>query len=98
MIRSELIIKLADKHSQIRLSDVELSVKILIDSIANHLVRRGRVEIREFGSFRVRTRPPRLGRNPRTGEEVKVPEKAVLNFRAGSGLRERVNVEPVKLK
>jgi len=93
MIRSELITKLADKHSQIKLSDVELAVKILIDSIANHLVRGARVEIRGFGSFNVHTRPPRLGRNPKTGEEVIVPEKNVLNFKAGNELRERVNKE-----
>lgn len=95
MIRSELISKLTDKHPHFTTSDVELAVKTIIDSIVNHLANCGRVEMRGFGSFNIRTRPPRLGRNPRTGEEVQVPEKAVLNFRAGNELRARVNVVPV---
>lgn len=98
MIRSELTSLLADKHPQLTASDVELAVKTIMDSLANRLAQGGRVELRGFGSFSVRTRPARLGRNPRTGEEVKVPEKSVLNFKPGTELRERVNVEPVKLK
>jgi len=91
MIRSELISRLADKHPQYNASDVELAVKTIIDSIVNHLAKGDRVELRGFCSFNVHTRQPRLGRNPRTGEEVQVPEKAVLNFRAGTELKERVN-------
>jgi len=93
MIRSELISNLADKHPQLTASDVELAVKSIIDSIANQLSKGCRVEIRGFGSFSVRTRPPRLGRNPKTGEEVKVPKKAALNFRAGNALKEKVNAD-----
>jgi len=93
MIRSELISNLADKHPQFTASDVELAVKTIIDSLANQLAKGGRVEIRGFGSFSVRTRPPRLGHNPKTGEKVQVPEKRVLYFRPGNELRERVNVE-----
>lgn len=96
MIRSELTSLLADKHPQYTASDLELAVKIIMDSIVNHLAQGDRVELRGFGSFSIRTRPARLGRNPRTGEEVKVPEKAVLNFRAGTELRERVNAEKVE--
>lgn len=95
MIRSELISNLADKHPQLTATDVELAVKTIIDSIVNQLAQGNRIEIRGFGSFSVHTRPPRLARNPKTGEEVQVPEKAVLNFRAGIELRERVNVELV---
>lgn len=95
MIRSELITKLADEHSQIKHADVELSVKTILKALANRLAKGGRVEIRGFGSFSVHTRPPRLGRNPRTGVEVKVPEKTALNFKMGNELRERVNVKPV---
>ena len=73
--------------------DVQLAVKTIIDSLANSLAKGGRVEIRGFGSFSVRTRPARKGRNPKTGEEVKVPERAALKFRAGTELRERVNIE-----
>ena len=96
MTRSKLISHLADKHSHLTASDVVLAVNTVIDSIGNHLVKGGRVEIRGVGSFSVRTRPPRLGRDPRTGEKVHVPEKRVLHFRPGSELRERVNVEEVE--
>jgi len=92
MIRSELVSNLAIKHPQFTASDVELAVKTIVDSLANRLAKGGRVEIRGFGSFSVRIRPPRLGRNPSTGEEVNVPEKRVLHFRPGTELRERVNV------
>jgi len=95
MIRSELISKLADKHPQFTASDVELTVKTILDSIINQLAQGGRVELRGLCTFSVRTRPARLGLNPRTGAKVHVPEKAVLNFRAGTELRARVNAEPV---
>ena len=95
MIRSELITKLADKHPQVTISDVELAVKTIIDSSANRLAKGARVEIRGFGSFSAYARPARLARNPRTGEKVHVPEKLVLKFRPGTELRERVNVERV---
>jgi len=91
MTRSELIAKLAEKHPQLTASDVQLAVKTIIDSLANSLAKGGRVEIRGFGSFSVRTRPARLGRNPMTGEKVQVPERAALYFRPGTELRERVN-------
>lgn len=98
MNRSELISLLADKNPHLTASDVELVVKGVMNSIGNHLVNGGRVELRGFGSFSIRTKAQRLGRNPKTGEKVHVPEKAVLNFRSGNELRGRVNVEPVKLK
>jgi len=91
MIRSELISNLADKHPKLTTSDVELAVKSILDSIANQLANGGRVELRGFGSFSVRTRQPRLGRNPKTGAEVQVPERATLYFRAGTELKERVD-------
>jgi integration host factor subunit beta len=96
MTRSKLISLLADKHPQLTASDVVLVVKAVIDSIGNHLIKGGRVEIRRFGSFSARTRPPRLGRDPRTGETVQVPEKRVPHFKPGIELRERVNIEQVE--
>jgi integration host factor subunit beta len=93
MTRSKLISRLADKHPHLTASDVELVVKTVMDSIGNHLVKGGRIEIRGFGSFNSYTRQPRLGRDPRTGEKVHVPEKLVLHFRSGTELRERVNKE-----
>jgi len=95
MTRSELISNLATKHPQLTASDVQLAVKTIINSINNQLKDGGRVEIRGFGSFSVRTRPARLGRNPMTGEKVQVPERGTLYFRPGTELRDRVNVEPV---
>ena len=92
MTRSELIAKLAGKHPHLTASDVELAVKTLTESVAKHLVQGGRVEIRGFGSFSIHTRPPRLGRNPKTGAKVPVPEKRVPHFKPGVELRERVNV------
>ncbi|MGA7594185.1 MAG: integration host factor subunit beta [Gallionella sp.] len=93
MIRSELITSLAAKRHQFTATEVEHTVKTIVDSIVNQLSKGARVEIRGFGSFNVHTRPARLGRNPRTGEEAQVPEKAVLNFRVGIELKERVNNE-----
>lgn len=87
MTRSDLISLLAGKRPQFTASDVELAVKSVIGSIVNHLAQGGRVEIRGFCSFSAYTRPPRLGRDPRTGETVHVPEKRVLNFRPGTELR-----------
>ena len=91
MIRSELIASLAAKHPQLTASDVQLAVKTIIDSIINQLADGGRFEIRGFGSFSIRTRPARQGRNPMTGEKVQVPERAAVYFRAGNELRDRVN-------
>jgi len=79
MLRSELIAKLVAKHPQLTTSDVELAVKTVIDSIINQLANGGRFEIRGFGSFSVRTRYARLGRNPKTDEEVKVPERGLTH-------------------
>ena len=95
MTRSDLISLLADKHPHLTTSDVELIVKTVMNSIGSHISKGGRVEIRGFGSFSAHARPPRLGRNPKTGEEVHVPEKRVMNFRPGTELRERVKQRDV---
>lgn len=91
MIRSELVNKLAASHPQIQTTDTETSVRIILDTIANHLANGERVEIRGFGSFCINERPPRIGRNPKTGEKVEVPAKASVYFKAGKEMRERVN-------
>jgi len=90
MTRAELIANLALKYPQLTVSDVNLAVKSLLDSLINHLAEGNRVEIRGFGSFAVHTRPPRKGRNPKTGASVAVPEKRVVHYKAGVELRERV--------
>lgn len=91
MTRSDLIAKLAELHSQLLAKDAELAVKVILDALSATLSRGGRVEIRGFGSFGLNYRPPRLGRNPKTGDKVKVPAKYVPHFKAGKELRERVS-------
>jgi integration host factor subunit beta len=91
MTKSELISMLSDKFSQLVHKDAELSVKTIIDSLSNTLSKGGRVEIRGFGSFSLNHRPARLGRNPKTGENVNVPEKFVPHFKPGKELKIKVD-------
>jgi len=91
MTKSELITLLSDKFSQLVHKDAELSVKTIIDSLSNTLSKGGRVEIRGFGSFSLNHRPARLGRNPKTGEKVNVPEKYVPHFKPGKELKIKVD-------
>ena len=91
MTKSELTILLSDKFSQLVHKDAELSVKTIIDSLGNALSSGGRVEIRGFGSFSLNHRPARLGRNPKTGEKVNVPEKFVPHFKPGKELKMKVD-------
>lgn len=91
MTRSELIERLAELHPQLKKSDAELAVNIIIESLSTTLAKGGRAEIRGFGSFGLNYRPPRRGRNPKSGEKVAVPAKYVPHFNVGKELRERVN-------
>lgn len=91
MTKSELIAKLAVRFPQLVVKDAELSVKAILDAMAEKLAGGQRIEIRGFGSFSLNFRPPRLGRNPKTGAKVQVPEKYVPHFKAGKELRERVD-------
>jgi integration host factor subunit beta len=91
MTRSDLIAKLAERYTQLLGKDAELAVKVILDSMSSTLARGGRIEIRGFGSFALNYRPPRLGRNPKSGDKVQVPAKYVPHFKAGKELRERVD-------
>ena len=91
MTRSDLIAKLAERYPQLLTRDAELAVKVILDAMSAALARGGRIEIRGFGSFALNYRPPRTGRNPKTGEKVQVPAKYVPHFKAGKELRERVD-------
>ena len=93
MNRSDLIDRLAQLHPQLQLKDAELGVKIILEAISNVLSKGGRVEIRGFGSFGLNYKPPRQGRNPKTGDKVKVPAKYVRYFKPGKELRERVDFD-----
>lgn len=91
MTRSDLINKLAERYPQLLAKDAELAVKVILDAMAGALMRGGRIEIRGFGSFSLNYRPPRTGRNPKSGDKVQVPAKHVPHFKAGKELRERVD-------
>jgi integration host factor subunit beta len=91
MTRSKLIERLAQRHPQLLATDVELAVKTLLDIMTTSLKDGNRIEVRGFGSFSLNWRPPRVGRNPKTGERVEVPGKFVPHFKPGKELRERAN-------
>jgi len=91
MTKSELIEVLARKQNQLPYKDVELAVKTLLEQMSQSLATGNRIEIRGFGSFSLHFRPPRIGRNPKTGESVALAGKYVPHFKPGKELRERVN-------
>ena len=93
MTRSTLIARLAEQSRTLTISDAEISVALILNAITTALARGDRVEIRGFGSFSVNYRLPRNARNPKTGEQVRVPAKSVPHFKAGKELRERVDSE-----
>jgi len=91
MTKSELIARLADRYPQLVAKDADLAVNTILDAMSQALAEGHRIEIRGFGSFSLNKRPPRVGRNPKSGEKVLVPEKRVPHFKAGKELRERVD-------
>ena len=91
MTKSELISLLAAKQPQLDYRDVELAVKELLEQMSGALSSGDRIEVRGFGSFSLHYRPPRTGRNPKTGAAVQVPDQFVPHFKPGKELRERGN-------
>ena len=91
MTKSELIGRLAARYPQLVAKDAEFAVKVILDALTDALARGDRIEIRGFGSFALNYRPPRLGRNPKSGAKVQVPAKYVPHFKPGKELRERVD-------
>jgi len=91
MTKSELIEALARGQTHLAYSDVEMAVKGLLEQMSRALAEGDRIEVRGFGSFSLHYRPPRMGRNPKTGEAVALPGKHVPHFKPGKELRERVN-------
>ncbi|WP_148715862.1 integration host factor subunit beta [Chitinolyticbacter meiyuanensis] len=91
MTKSELIARLTTRYPQLVAKDAELAVKTILDAMGKSLAQGRRIEIRGFGSFDLNYRPPRTGRNPKSGTKVEVPEKFVPHFKAGKELRERVD-------
>lgn len=78
-------------QDQLPPKDVELAVKMMLDSMTKALTNNQRIEIRGFGSFCLHYRAPRIGRNPKSGTTVELPGKYVPHFKPGKELRERVN-------
>jgi integration host factor subunit beta len=93
MIKSELISALATENPHLTQKDVEQVVTVIIDTVVGALEGGGRVELRGFGAFSVRTRPARSGRNPKTGQPVSVKAKHVPFFKSGKELRARLNAD-----
>ena len=99
MTKSELIACLAERYPQLVAKDAEFAVNTILEAIATAISVGQRIEIRGFGSFSLNNRPPRMGRNPKSGDKVMVPEKRAPHFKPGKELRERVDAmvgQPIK--
>lgn len=92
MTKSELIEAIAAKQTQLMQKDIDAAVKTILEHMAQALEKGERIEIRGFGSFSLHYRPPRTGRNPKTGTAVELPAKNVPHFKPGKELRDRVNL------
>ena len=90
MTKSELIELLARRQPHLKADDVDMAVKALLQMMSGALADGQRIEVRGFGSFSLNYRPPRTGRNPKTGDAVALCGKYVPHFKPGKELRERV--------
>ena len=91
MTKSELIARLAERFPQLVTKDADFAVKMILDAMTDALARGDRIEIRGFGSFVVKEYQSYTGRNPKTGEKIKVRPKKLPFFKVGKDLREQVN-------
>ncbi|WAK03599.1 integration host factor subunit beta [Methylobacter sp. YRD-M1] len=98
MTKSELIEALARQQPHLAQKDVELAVKCIIEKMNQALSSGERIEIRGFGSFSLHLRPPRMGRNPKTGDSVALAKKYVPHFKPGKELRDRVDESRLRCK
>ncbi|MCL2074984.1 MAG: integration host factor subunit beta [Betaproteobacteria bacterium] len=94
MTRSELIVHLFERFPNLGAKDVDEAVNAILETMTDALMKGWRIEIRGFGTFSLNHRPSRTGRNPKSGEQVYVPEKWAPHFKAGKKLRERVDPHP----
>ena len=90
MTKADLVEKVANEAEMTK-KDAEQLVEIIFDSIIDSLNKGEKIELRGFGSFRVRQRNARQGRNPKTGDSVKIPAKRVAYFKPGKELKEIIN-------
>lgn len=91
MTKSELIERIAARQDQLSPKDIELAVKLMLEYMSQSLSVGNRIEVRGFGSFSIHYREPRVGRNPKTGESVRLSGKYAPHFKPGKELRDRVN-------
>ncbi len=94
----DLVALLGETFVQLTNRDTEFAVKTILDAMSDALARGHRIEIRGFGSFSINRRPPRMGRNPRSGAQVLIPEKLVPHFKPGKALREGVDARTAALE
>ena len=90
MNRSELVAKLAERFDLLTRQDAEAAVETILEAMTEALTQERRIEIRGFGSFVLTLRPSRIGRNPRSGEPVQIPERRIPHFKPGKALRQGV--------
>jgi integration host factor subunit beta len=91
VVKSDLVNALNEKLPELQKRDVELALNCILGQLENALVQGGRIEIRGFGSFDLRHRPPRIARNPKSGGAVHLPAKVAIHFKPGKEMRDRVN-------
>ena len=91
VVRSELVLRIADQNPHLYAEQVEAMVDTILDRITAALANGARVVLRDFGTFSVRCRGPRAGRNPRTSVSVSVPARPSVSFKTGKAIRERLN-------
>jgi integration host factor subunit beta len=91
VVKSELVRTLIEKLPELQIGDVEMALNCILGQMANALAQGERIEIRGFGSFDLHRRPPRIARNPKTGEAVNLPAKVAIHFKPGKEMRDRVN-------
>jgi|TARA_B100000315_G_scaffold81992_1_gene75157 integration host factor subunit beta len=89
--KKDLIQKLSDNQDQLPLRDIQLTVNTILQTMIRTLSNGERIEIRGFGSFSLRYKSPRMGRNPKTGEIVAIHGHYVPHFKPGKDLRKQVN-------
>lgn len=98
MVKSKLVRTLNEKFPDLQQGDVESALNCILGQLTDALVKGVRIEIRDFGSFELRHRPPRIARNPKTGETIKLAAKVNTHFKPGKGMRDRVNASRAQFK
>ena len=91
MVKSELVQALKEKLPELQQKDVDMALNCMLKQMEEALVQGERIEIRDFGSFNLHHRAPRLARNPKSGESVNLPAKVAVHFKPGKDMKDRVN-------